>query len=386
MLDKQIPFFDLKRTYYAIEGELNQAIRHTLESGHWILGRQLESFEENFRQQVFGSSQEKYPGHCLGCNSGTDALILALLALGIQKDDEVLVPSHTAIPTITAIRTAGAKPVFCDIHPETWLIDLQQIEQKVTPRCKAVIAVHLYGNMVDIFALKTLLQKLNRTDIKIIEDVAQAHGAKLKNAQNETFSAGALGDCNAFSFYPTKNIGAIGDGGGISTQDPKIAEKIRYLRNYGQRDRYNAILEGGLNSRLDEVQAAVLTVKLKYLEKWNAKKKDFLEKYREELGSLPLQFQKTTENCEPAWHLAVIRLESKKVRDDLQNYLTGQGVHTLIHYPLPTHQQEAFHKFKTSLPLTEKLATEILSLPMNAHLLGEEVSLVIEKVRDFFKS
>lgn len=363
-----IAFNALLRLYEQQEVEIQSAIERVLKSGHYILGPEVLAFEAALAN-FFSTNKE----HIVSCNSGTDALILSLKALNVSPGDEVICVSHTAIPTIVAIRAVGATPVFIDIDPNTWVMNLEEAKTKINSKTKAIIAVHLYGNMVNIPGKDFL-------GVPILEDVAQAMGSTLRGQH-----AGLIGKLGAFSFYPTKNIGALGDAGAVAANNHESAEPVRMLRNYGQKDRYNALLEGGLNSRLDELQAAILSVRLKLIHRWNAEKKSTVDFYRKELASIPLRFQKITEGCEPAWHLCVIALENLMQRDPLQKHLSEKGVQCLIHYPIPTHQQKAFSPFcKEELPHTESLAHSILSLPLYPGLTEQEKRHVVESIKSFF--
>lgn len=371
----QVPFFELKRVYLEQKAEIDRAVARVLESGWYILGKAGEAFEAELSRSLSGNATG-----AVGCNSGTDALILAMLGADVGPGDEVITPSHTAIPTITAIRSIGAVPVFADIDPRTWVLSAAEAEAAISDRTKAVIAVHLYGNMVDIPALKAAIERKGRGEVTIIEDVAQAQGSRLNG-----HSAGTMTRFGAFSFYPSKNIGALGDGGAVHAATDTDLSVLRMLRNYGQRDRYNAELGRGLNSRLDEIQAAVLSVRLPRLESWTARKAAMVERYRKELAELPLCFQELTAGCVPAWHLCVVALECRERRDELMRFLKESGVDTLVHYPLPTHKQAAFSAFtKRSLPITEDLAGRIVSLPMNTGLTETEQAHVIARLRAFF--
>lgn len=374
---KKIPFFDLKTVNAELGEEIRNAAERALGSGWYILGQELRNFEENFSGSLFGEAE----GYTVGCNSGTDALIIALRAAGVGHGDEVIAPSFTAIPTISAICASGARPVFAEIDAKTWVIDVARISALISENTKAIIAVHLYGNMADVVSLSAMLTQLGKTHISIIEDVAQAQGALLQGRQ-----AGTMGRFGAFSFYPTKNIGALGDGGAISCRTKTELESLRMLRNYGQKDRYNAVAYGGINSRLDEIQAAILDVKLKYLEEWNSRKSKMMEIYRRELAGLPLSFQQVTARCVPAWHLCVVALEDESARNQLKEFLLGNNVETLIHYPIPTHKQAAFPSGDERLPVTENLADRILSLPFNPALQAAEQEYIIRTIHDFYKS
>ncbi len=369
----QVPFFDIGRLNATIAAELDQAARRVITSGWYILGRECEAFEKALSLSL-GDVK------AVGCNSGTDALTLALLATGIGPGDEVITVSHTAIPTVAAICSTGATPVLVDVDPGTWLLDPGSIAVALSPRTKAVIAVHLYGNMCDLDGILAVLRAAGREDVALIEDVAQAQGAALNGRQ-----AGTIGRFGAFSFYPSKNIGALGDGGAVCARDPEDGRTLAVLRNYGQQDRYHAVAPLGINSRLDEIQAAMLSVKLPHLESWNGRKAALMDTYRTELGALPLGFQAVTPGCHPGWHLCVVACRDSQARDGLQQHLQASGIQTIIHYPIPCHLQPAFKTAKrTGLEVTESLAGRILSLPLSPVLTESEQEYVISMVRAYF--
>lgn len=371
-----VPFFELGRLVKEQESEISEAIIRVVKSGWYILGKECSTFEN----QLKNSLHAKNSTSIVGCNSGTDAITLALLTAKIGKGDEVIAPSQTAVPTISAIVATGATPVLVDIDPNHWVIDVEKIKAALSPSTRAVIAVHLYGNMADISALRRMLDQQKRDDIQLIEDVAQAHGASWEGSQ-----AGTLGDFGTFSFYPSKNIGALGDGGALATTRSEDTEIAKMLRFYGQKSRYDARIPHGINSRLDEIQAAVLSVRLNKLEEWNNRKNSQMKIYAEAFSSLPIKMQKVHASCKPAWHLAVIKLENQQTRDALKNHLEMQKVETMIHYPIPNHLQTAFDRVKKMpCPITEELASCILSLPMNAGLRDTEQHHVIQSVRNFF--
>lgn len=370
-----VPFFDIGRLNRTIAPQIHAAATRALESGWYILGKECSTFEQAMTTQLSGTA-------VIGCNSGTDALVLSLLAAGAGHGDEVITVANTAIPTVTAICATGATPVFVDIDPATWLLDCSQVAAALTPRTKAVIAVHLYGNIADVNALARELQKAGRADVAIIEDVAQAQGAALCGK-----SAGTIGRFGAYSFYPSKNIGALGDGGAVHCNTDTDAATVKELRNYGQKDRYHAETLHGINSRLDEIQAAILTEKLPFLEIWNKRKTELMDVYRRELSDLPFTFQNATSGCTPAWHLCVIAVADCQQRNQLQEHLTQAGVQTLIHYPIPCHRQAAFATARHSgLPVTESMAERILSLPLSPVLTDDEQQQVISAVRAFYKN
>lgn len=369
---KNIPFLDLKQVNEKIGGEIRQAIARVLDSGWYILGNEGRNFERRFAASLSGDR----PGYAVGCNSGTDALILSLRAAGVGQGDEVVTVSHTAIPTVTAIVTVGATPVFADIDPDTWMMDVKKAAALTTEKTKAIVCVHLYGNMVDVFHLKSLLRDMGREDIAVIEDTAQAHGSSLRGVQ-----AGAIGDFGAFSFYPSKNIGALGDGGAVFTASKQSYDALAMYRNYGQKDRYHAEIPNGINSRLDELQAAILDVKLNYLAEWNKQKSVLMDIYRARLSGQGVSFQQVTDGCDPAWHLCVIRFAEEIDRELMQKLLLERGIQTLIHYPTPAHLQTAFlTRQKKELPNTERLTKQILSLPFNCAMEKSEVEEVCDRV------
>jgi dTDP-4-amino-4,6-dideoxygalactose transaminase len=361
-----VPFNAPLRVYESQKQETEAAIRRVLESGHYLLGPCLTQFERDL--EIFWGS-----GIAIGCNSGTDALVLALKSLAIGAGDEVILPAHTAIPTVTAVITVGAKPVFCDIDPETWVMSVASARSFITARTKAIIPVHLYGNMVE-------MPELLKLGIPVIEDVAQAMGSKLDEKP-----AGLFGDLGAFSFYPTKNLGALGDAGAVVASTQMLASKVRQFRFYGQSDRYMAALEGGINSRLDEIQAAILSVRMHKLRDWIIERRAIMDFYRSELSGLPITFQRVTAKCEPAWHLAVIALEQADKRDLFLDHLGNKRIGALVHYPTPCHLQPAFSAYRTAaLPFTENLCKKIVSLPLYPGLLPKELEHIALGVRAFF--
>ena len=371
-----VSFLDLHSVNAILDEDIRKAFNDVLDAGWYILGNKLQHFEEMLAADLYARQNEK--GYVVGCNSGTDAIVLSLLASDIGSGDEVITVSHTAIPTVTAIVLVGAIPVFVDIDKDTWVMDINRVAERITAKTKAIIPVHLYGNMVDVLNLREILSDCGREDITIIEDVAQAQGSYLNGLQ-----AGTLGDFGAFSFYPSKNIGALGDGGAVSCRTEANYQRLLMLRNYGQKDRYNALISHGVNSRLDELQAGILSIKLKCLHEWNRKKSQMMNLYRSELTNNFI-FQTITTGCEPAWHLCVIAFESQIARDTTMQALKENGVQTLIHYPTPTHKQQAFVKFITendNLKNTELLTERILSIPLNIALQPDEQKYVIDMLK-----
>lgn len=361
-----VPFGDLKVHYASVKKEIDQAVSRVLESGYYILGPELKTFEENFAQYL-GSR------YVVGCASGTEAIYLALAAAGVKQGDEVLVVAHTAVPTISAISMTGAEPVFVDIDPDTYVMDVTKVESKITPRTKAIVPVHLYGQMVD---LDPLLKLAAGRGIPVIEDVAQGTGARYKGKV-----AGTIARFGAFSFYPSKNLGAFGDGGAVCTDSAEDYERLLRLRNYGQSKRYYHD-EIGINSRLDEVQAAILGAQLPRLEAWNARRKEIAQRYTEGLKAVVFT---PIANQDHVYHLYVIQTGD---REGMQTYLAEQGIGTLIHYPVPAHLQKAYlyRGGKVGdLPATEFAVKRILSLPMFPQLTNEQVDYVIKHVREYVR-
>ena len=365
-----INFLDLKKINKQYRSELIDACTRVIDSGWYICGNELKNFEQNFA--LFCGTK-----YAIGVANGLDALILVLRAwkeLGKLKDgDEVIVPANTYIASILAITANNLKPVLVEPNLNTYNIDPNLIESQITNKTKVILAVHLYGQLADMSAIKAIAEKY---DLLILEDAAQAHGAELNNLK-----AGAFGDAAGFSFYPGKNLGALGDAGGVTTNDEVLAKTIRALANYGSNQKYVNIYQG-LNSRLDEIQAAVLDVKLKYIDAENNRRKEIANRYISEIKNpniiLP---ENPSHTAEHVWHIFIIRIEN---REKLQNYLTENGVQTLIHYPIPPHKQEAYKDWNNlSLPITEQIHNEVLSLPISPVMPEDEVSVVIELINTF---
>jgi dTDP-4-amino-4,6-dideoxygalactose transaminase len=349
-----------KAQYLSQKDEIDLAIKTVLDSGWYILGKEVEKFENEF--SLYNES-----AHAIGVGSGTEALHLALRALNVGANDEVITTAHTAVATASAIILAGAKPVFVDINPNYYSIDSDLIEEAITPKTKAIIPVHLYGQPCN---MDVILEIANHNNLKVIEDCAQAHGARINSHR-----VGSLGDAGCFSFYPTKNLGGIGDGGAIITNNDSLAEKIRYLREYGWKERYISTREGW-NSRLDEIQAAVLSVKLKKLDQDNFRRQQIAQQYRIGLKDLPIKLPKVRENVSHVYHLYVIK---SKRRDKLKNYLKQNNIYTMIQYPVPIHKQKYYKNIidHKKLPNSENITKEILSLPMYPELTDQEIKQVI---------
>lgn len=358
-----ISFVNLKKEYSEIKKEIQLSIQKVLDSQCFILGKELEKFEKEFSD----FNRVKY---AIGVNSGSDALYLALKACEISKGDEVITVSHTFISTIDAISRNHAKPVFIDINPETYNIDTSKIEKKITNKTKAIIPVHIYGNPVNMKPIKKLAKSYN---LFIIEDACQAHGAEYYGKK-----VGTIGDLGCFSFYPAKNLGAYGDGGMIITNNEVLAERLKLLRNYGQPKKYHHNFIG-INSRLGELQAAILRVKLKYLDTWNEQRRKIAERYNNQLNKNIIK-PIVKEFAKHVYHLYVIRT---KKREKLIKFLRKNKIQTQIHYPIPVHKQKAYSEYnKIKLPITETIAKEILSLPMHPWLKEEDIEFICQKIKE----
>lgn len=360
-----IPFLDLKAAYLEISDELHAAYLRVMERGWYILGAEVEAFEQEFAA---------YCGvkYCVGVGNGLDALHLILRAAGIGPGDEVIVPANTYIATWLAVSYAGATPVPVEPDERTYNIDPTRVEAAITPRTKAIMPVHLYGQPAD---MDPILELAHRHGLWVFEDAAQAHGAVYKWRR-----VGSLGDAAGFSFYPGKNLGALGDGGAVTTNNEELANKVRALRNYGSEVKYVNKYKG-FNSRLDELQAALLRVKLKYLDEWNARRSTVAERYSEVLDDSNLGLPYVPEWANPVWHLYVVRSNN---RDALQQRLAQAGIGTLIHYPIPPHLQEAYRDLGYSegaYPVSERLAREVLSLPIGPHLPKDDVETIVNVIR-----
>jgi dTDP-4-amino-4,6-dideoxygalactose transaminase len=369
--DRTVPLpADPKANYRAHQEEIDGAVRRVLDGGWYVLGREVAAFEEEFA---------RYLGvrHAVGVGSGTEALHLALRVCGVGLGDAVLTVSHTAVATVAAIELAGATPVLVDIDPETFTMDPNRLEDALAnggggPRAKAVIPVHLYGHPADMPAV---LEVARSHDLVVIEDCAQAHGATLNGRK-----AGAWGDLAAFSFYPTKNLGALGDGGALVTDRPDLADRARALREYGWRERYVSELPG-MNTRLDELQAAVLRVKLRALDRENARRRRLAHLYGRALAEASLGLPRTRDGVEHVYHQYVVRCPR---RDELRAFLKANSVGTAVHYPLPVHLQPAYQARLAPpggrLAETERVCREVLSIPMYPQLTDEQAGYVVEQI------
>ena len=360
----KVPFLDLKPMHLALQSELEAAFNRVLATGNYILGAEVEAFEAEFAT---------YCGtrHCVGVGNGLDALHLILRGYGIGAGDEVIVPSNTYIATWLAVSQAGAKPVPVEPLAATYNLDPARLAAAITPRTRAIIAVHFYGQPADMDAINAVARQ---HDLKVIEDAAQAHGARYKGRR-----AGNLGDAAGFSFYPGKNLGALGDGGAITTNDAQLADQLRAWRNYGSRAKYHNEFKG-FNSRLDELQAALLRVKLPHLDAWNAARQQLAQGYLDGLAGSGLILPEVPAWASPVWHLFVVRTGQ---RDALQQHLAQAGVGTLVHYPIPPHLQPAYADagFQSGdFPIAEQLHREVLSLPMYPQLAPTALQRVIAMV------
>ena len=357
----KIPFLDARAAYKELQSELDGAYHRVMESGSYILGNEVEAFESEFANCCNVDC-------CIGVGNGLDALQLILRALGIGPGDEVIVPAHTFIATWLAVSHIGALPVPVESIPCTYNIDPMRIESAITKRTKAIIAVHLYGQPADMDSIREIS---NKHGLFVIEDAAQAHGARYKGN-----SVGSLGHAAAFSFYPSKNLGAFGDAGAVTTNDPKLAEKIRMLRNYGSQIKYKNALKG-VNSRLDEMQAAFLRVKLPRLDSWNDRRRSIAKRYLSELTTTGLTLPLVPPWAEPVWHLFVVR---SKNRNELREKLAKEGIETGIHYPVAPHLAPAYgdmHLSDNDYAIARTISDEVLSLPIGPHLSNAEVTYVV---------
>jgi dTDP-3-amino-3,4,6-trideoxy-alpha-D-glucose transaminase len=361
----KVPFADLRLAYSELQDELDAAYRGVAASGWYLLGPETEAFEDEFASYCDVR-------HCVTVGCGLDALSMILRALEIGPGDEVIVPAHTFLATWLAVSGVGARPVPVEPDARTANIDPARISAAITPRTKAIIPVHMYGQPADMEGIERVAATHG---IKVIEDAAQAHGARYKGKR-----VGGLSTAAAFSFYPTKNLPASGDGGAVLTDDDSVAERVRLLRNYGSRDRYHFEIKGS-NSRLDELQAAFLRVRLRHLDEWNARRAAIADRYITSLAGLPgLVLPPRPPWSEPAWYVFAVRHASRTL---IQQQLATAGIGTLIHYPEPIHLSGAYAEFgwqHGTFPLAEQMAAEELSLPMHPHLDEHAISLIIQEV------
>lgn len=364
-----IPFFSLEGIQSVVSSEMRESFEKVYQSKRYILGKAVEDFENAF-------ADHNGVEHCVGVANGLDALRLSLQAAGVGPGDEVIVPAHTYIATWIAVSQVGATIVPVDADPETFLIDIKAIEEKISPRTKAILPVHLYGNPCDMESIRTIA---DRHHLLVIEDAAQSHGATWANLPTAKYC-----DLSATSFYPTKNLGALGDGGAVLTNNIEWSTRIRQLRNYGFASK-DISAEQGVNSRLDELQAAFLSVKLRYLNQWNEEREGIAKRYRDDLANVgDLKMQTIQPKARSANHLFVIQTMH---RDALRSFLKENGVETMIHYPIPPHLQKSYQSLrvlKGAFPVTENLANTLLSLPMYPGLARADQEKIIGCVRRFY--
>ena len=360
-----VPFLDLRAGYLELREEIDQAVRESLASGWYIGGESVERFEREFAEYTGAD-------FCVATGNGLDALHLALRALEVGPGDEVIVPSHTFIATWLAVTQSGATIVPVEPNETTFTIDPERIERVITSKTKVILPVHLYGHPVD---LDPILEIAGRHGIKVLEDAAQAHGARYKGRR-----IGSHGDIVAWSFYPGKNLGAFGDAGGVTTKDATLAAKIHKLRNYGSERKYEHEIIG-YNSRLDPVQAAILSVKLRHLDTWNARRMKIADFYSQSLNGTDLKAPDVAAWADPVWHLYVVRAQERK---KLQSELVQLGISTMIHYPIPPHLQKAYAgKVKGDYPIAERLARELISLPIGPQMSEGMAEAVVRACNHF---
>lgn len=365
----KVPFQDFKRQHSSITAGLDEAFARVRNREWYILGPEVEAFEEEFARYIGAK-------YAIGVANGTEAIQIALLALGIEPGKEVITTANTAVPTATAIRSAGLVPAFSEIGEDDWNLDPALLENAVNSRTAAVIPVHLYGNPAKIEAV---MQFAGERKLPVIEDCAQSHGAEFAGRK-----AGTFGDLAAFSFYPSKNLGALGDGGMITTNEKDLYERCKLIRNYGQTER-NKHTEWGINSRLDDIQAAFLGVKLKRLDEWNEMRRKAASLYIKLLADTPLKVQQS--NGKNVYHLMAVQLPENATRESFMNFLAENGVSTAIHYPLPIYKQQSYLNFEPSepLPLTERHCASVVSLPIFPFITDEEIEYTCDKIVNFFR-
>lgn len=360
-----IKFLDLYKINERLRKEINDKIAQVLDSGWYLLGKETENFEQNFA---------KYCGvkHCIGVANGLESLNLIIKGYGFAQGDEIIVPANTYIASILSISENGCTPILVEPDINTYNINPDLIEKKITSKTKAIMVVHLYGQAVQMDKIWTLAKKYN---LKIIEDSAQAHGAKYQNQR-----VGSLGDASGFSFYPGKNLGCVGDGGCVTTNDDELAQKIKALRNYGSHKKYHNVFIG-MNSRLDEIQAGILDIKLKFLDEYNQKRKEIAKYYRKNIKNSSIILPNVYTEDAHVWHLFVVRT---KQRDNFQKYLLDNEIQTIIHYPIPPHKQECYKLWNNlSYPITEEIHKSVLSLPISPVMSDDEVKKVVEVINEY---
>lgn len=362
-----IHFLDLHAAYLELKEQIDSAVLRILDSGTYILGSEVEAFEAEWAAYCEST-------YAVGVGNGLDALVLSLRALDIGPGDEVIVPSHTYIATWLAVSTIGATPVPVEPDSKTYNIDPARITEAITPSTRAIIPVHLYGQPADLSPILAIAHQYN---LAVVEDAAQAHGARFQGRR-----IGSHGDVVCWSFYPGKNLGAIGDGGAITTNRADLASKIRTLRNYGSSKKYVNTIQG-VNSRLDPIQAAVLRTKLRHLDEWNCRRSALASCYNDRLNNSGLNLPFVGSGCEPVWHLFVVRTVKRYV---VQEALRLAGISTLIHYPVACHQQQAYAQLaipNSALPIASKMAAEVISLPISPHHSASEICQVADVLKTF---
>ncbi len=360
-----IPFVDLQIQYQSIKGEIAETIAHILDNAIFVNGHPLDSFEKNFAAYMGVA-------HCVGCANGTDAIEIALEALGIGEEDEVLVPAYTWVSTASAVSRVGAKPIFVDVHTDFYTIDVSKIEDKITARTKAIIPVHFYGLPANMEAILKIAATHN---LKVIEDCAQAHNATINGKK-----VGSFGDMATYSFYPGKNLGAYGDGGAVVTNSKELNEKARIIARLGQQGKHNHII-AGRNSRLDSMQAAILNVKLNHLAEWTQKRQLVAKWYLDLLKDTPIKLPSTPNDYGHVYHLFVIQTDR---RDELKTFLESKGINTQIHYPQPLHKLGIFEE-QGPFAVADEMTGKLLSLPIYAELNRVQVEYVVKAIKEFFR-
>lgn len=364
-MKNKIPYLNLSYIHDELRDKIDDAIKTVINNGLYIGGPKLTEFENNFA---------KYCGtnYCIGVGNGLEGISIGLRALGVKGGDEVIIPSHTYIATALAVTYIGATPIFVEVDPQTFNIDYKKIEEKITNKTKAIIVVHLYGQCANMDPIIKIAQKYN---LKILEDAAQAHGATYKNKK-----AGSLGDLASFSFYPGKNLGAMGDGGCITTNDEIIAKEVRKIGNYGSEKKYFHTVKG-VNSRLDEIQAAILDVKLLNLDKWNTERNRIAKRYLDEIKNEKIILPLVLKSNYHVWHIFAIRVKEK---EKFQKHLEKNGIGFINHYPTAMHKQKAYEEFSyLDLPIAEKIAREEVSIPLYYGLTEKEIDYIIETINKY---
>lgn len=360
-----ISFGRLDLMHNEIRSEIDDAIKRVLDNSYYIDGPYLKQFEQEWAEYC----GTKY---CVGVGNGLEGIKLSLLALGIKENDEVIIPSHTFIATALAVSNCGAKPVFVEVNEDDCLINPDKIEEKITDKTKAIIVVHLYGQCCEMDKIMDIAKRHN---LKVVEDAAQAHGATYKGRK-----AGSLGDIAEFSFYPGKNLGCLGDGGCITTNDEELADKVRELRNYGSNQKY-IHNEKGFNSRLDELQASILSVKLPYLDKWNEDRRRIASRFNDGIKNKKIKLPVENIDNYHVYHQYVVQVDD---RENFQEYLKKYDIPTMVHYPRAIHKQKAYEEFsELDLPIAEELASKVVSLPMYYGLTDEEIDYIINVINKY---